>query len=267
MEASVHRRSPRIRVARPVTLLISLALVALSLVAATAGTGSASSTSELSECLGALNRVRVGAGGQGSDPNSLSAGEAAASERKSAQQRQARGITPNAMSKAPNVIIDVRWHVITKRNGTGAVSLAQIREQLAVLNDAYAGRGAAAGSANTIFRFRTKSISYTANNDWYNWSDPEVDPSDNDEAKAALHRGGFDDLNIYITGLADGLLGYATFPFDTTLTDDGIVLLNESLPGGTAAPYNEGDTATHEVGHWLGCSTPLRTAAATRATT
>jgi pregnancy-associated plasma protein-A len=252
MEASVHRRSPRIRVARPVTLLISLALVALSLVAATAGTGSASSTSELSECLGALNRVRVGAGGQGSDPNSLSAGEAAASERKSAQQRQARGITPNAMSKAPNVIIDVRWHVITKRNGTGAVSLAQIREQLAVLNDAYAGRGAAAGSANTIFRFRTKSISYTANNDWYNWSDPEVDPSDNDEAKAALHRGGFDDLNIYITGLADGLLGYATFPFDTTLTDDGIVLLNESLPGGTAAPYNEGDTATHEVGHWLG---------------
>jgi hypothetical protein len=80
MEASVHRRSPRIRVARPITLLISLALVALSLVAATAGTGSASSTSELSECLGALNRVRVGAGGQGSDPNSLSAGEAAASE-------------------------------------------------------------------------------------------------------------------------------------------------------------------------------------------
>ena len=61
-------------------------------------------------------------------------------------------------------------------------------------------------------------------------------------------------LNIYTCQPSGGILGWAYLPW--SLPEDhhlhGVVLLDESLPGGSAAPYNLGDTATHEVGHYLG---------------
>jgi hypothetical protein len=71
--------------------------------------------------------------------------------------------------------------------------------------------------------------------------------------KTALHQGTADDLNFY-TNSGGGYLGWATFPNEYTLNplQDGVVCYWASLPGSTYVPYNEGDTGTHETGHWLG---------------
>ncbi len=64
-------------------------------------------------------------------------------------------------------------------------------------------------------------------------------------------------LNIWVGNVNDGILGWATFP-DSRLGAqyDGVVLHYEAVGKAPYNPYdweyNQGRTATHEVGHWLG---------------
>ncbi|GAB2878939.1 zinc metalloprotease [Microbulbifer echini] len=143
---------------------------------------------------------------------------------------------------AGSVTVDVYFHVITDTSNNGALSNSEINAQMAVLNSAY---------ANTPFTFNLASTSVTANNAWYNVG---YDSSAEQAMKNSLRVGGAGDLNIYVANISDGLLGWATFPssYSSDPLDDGVVILTGSVPGGDAAPYNEGDTLTHEVGHWLG---------------
>ncbi len=139
-------------------------------------------------------------------------------------------------------VIPVYWHRIHASNGTGGVVTAtQISSQISVLNAAY---------ASSSFSFQLMSTDDSNNDSWYTCSGGTCET----QMKTALRIGGSNALNIYSNNMGGGLLGWATFPstYASNPKKDGVVILYSSVPGGTAAPYNLGDTATHEVGHWMG---------------
>jgi len=191
-------------------------------------------------------KVRPG-GAAKADPNELTAEQAAAREGELRQALKANAKMGPEAGIAAIVTIPVVFHVISE-NGTragGNIPDSMINSQMTILNQSYAGQF---GGVDTQFRFTLQSINRVTNAAWY-----PIPYNTNTERqmKAALRVGGKGTLNIYTGDLTNGLLGWATFPQNTLNTYDGAVILAESLPGGTASPYNLGDTATHEVGHWL----------------
>ncbi|HKX84553.1 MAG TPA: zinc metalloprotease, partial [Pyrinomonadaceae bacterium] len=140
--------------------------------------------------------------------------------------------------------INVYFHVINKGTGiaNGDVPSSQITSQINVLNAAYAPWG---------WSFNLVATTRTTNATWYTAG---YNSSAESQMKNALRQGTADDLNIYSNNMGGGLLGWATFPssYNSQPKMDGVVLLYSSLPGGSAVPYNLGDTGTHEVGHWMG---------------
>lgn len=173
-------------------------------------------------------------------------------------QRSSGGAT----ERTGTVNVNVYVHVITNSAGAGNVSDAQIAQQIQILNDAYSG---ATGGANTLYRFTLVSTNRTANDTWYTATNGTTAER---QMKTALHQGGARDLNFYTNNMGGGLLGWATFPWSYASDPlmDGVVCLYSSLPGGSASPYNLGDTATHEIGHWVGLYHTFQGGCATSAT-
>lgn len=149
-------------------------------------------------------------------------------------QRRAKGLIQDTAGG----VVNVYFHVVTDgRNGN--LRDSQIDSQMRVLNDAFGPWG---------WSFQLAGVDRTVNADWF--TDCYTDGR---QMKDALHQGGATDLNIY-TCTPGPYLGYATFPsnYQGQPQQDGVVILYSSIPHGGEPNYQEGDTATHEVGHWFG---------------
>ena len=160
-------------------------------------------------------------------------------------------LTGSTKDSGSVVTIPVYWHVVTPAGGGANVS-PLIPAQMDVLRDAYAG---------SKFAFELKGIDVTANDAWFYAA---AGSTDEQAMKSALRKGGPETLNIYTTN-GDVYLGWATpaFYYKFSPSYDGVVLWWAALPGTGLAgadaeepdgvlTYDQGDTGTHEVGHWLG---------------
>ncbi len=146
--------------------------------------------------------------------------------------------------RSPQTIkINVQFIHITN-GSSGKVSKAKRTKQVAVLNNAY-------GAYGITFDYQEDDVKNVDNPVWY---EMDFGSCAEREAKTQLHASPERNLNFYTAGLNGGLLGWATFPWDMegNRDMDGVVVLDASLPGGVAKPFDLGITAVHEVGHWLG---------------
>ncbi|UKM65822.1 zinc metalloprotease [Flavobacteriaceae bacterium GSB9] len=133
------------------------------------------------------------------------------------------------------------------------VTDGQVQSQIDVLNADFNNTNAnllPSGAVNFVNDATITDISFTLT-ETFRHEDSKSSWGTNDAIKATYppitpetH------LNIWVCNIGRGILGYAQFPGGDPATD-GIVLLYSSLPDGSAAPYNLGRTATHEIGHYL----------------
>jgi hypothetical protein len=149
--------------------------------------------------------------------------------------------------------VPVYFHVVTD-GSIGSLTNAQIDRQIRILNQTFSG---AEGGADSGFTFVLAGVTRTDNADWF-YGVGGLGGNEEHDMKAAFHQGGPNALNLYSTTAGELYLGWAYLPEITTKPGqeylDGVVFDWETIPGTSdkyAGEFDEGDTATHEVGHWL----------------
>ncbi|KAI9725644.1 MAG: hypothetical protein M1828_002929 [Chrysothrix sp. TS-e1954] len=159
----------------------------------------------------------------------------------------AAAAAPASPATASGINVDLYMHVVTTAANAGMITAAQLTKQLHEMNTAYAAHG---------IQFTLQGKTFTTNDTW------AIGASDADDTsmKTALRKGSYSALNLYFqSDLAGGMLGRCTLPTNIgsnptpiSYVADGCNIAAGTVPGGPIYGYNQGKTAVHETGHWLG---------------
>jgi hypothetical protein len=178
--------------------------------------------------------VAARGGATGLDHRDISAAERRAIERRTNARLAAKGLSGRGRAALVAKTVPVYVHVMRDAQGHGNVTDGQITQQIAALNRAF---------VSVDFSFNLIDVSRHYNTAWHY-------DRESLRYRSLTRQGGANALNIWVVNIPH--LGVATFPWDNPNAVDGIRVDPESLPGGDMIHFNEGGTAAHETGHWLG---------------
>jgi len=199
------------------------------------------------------------------------------------EQRKAQSYA-TSREEAPVVTLPVVVHIVHKGEAVGVganLSKAQIDSQIEVLNEDFRRNNADASNTPSVFQPVAADIEVefvlakrdpegldTDGVTRIKGDQSSYDFADQYELKSQSFWPSEDYLNIWVTDIDDGFIGYAQFPVsglsgldgssNFALTDGVVVDFRafgsvEKYPPASLNPaYNLGRTATHEVGHFLG---------------
>ncbi len=172
------------------------------------------------------------------------------------------------------IVIPVVVHVLHNGEAVGTgknISDAQILSQITVLNEDYQALNSdisdvpshfdsIIGNAGIQFCLAVIDPQGNAAN---GIDRVDIGPNEswNDNLKPGTIWDASQYLNIWVTELSGGTLGYTTFP-GTSQDHDGVVVdyryFGKTPSNPFSSKFNLGRTATHEIGHWLGLEHTFR---------
>lgn len=186
--------------------------------------------------------------------------------KKMKQDTDARISQPNARVEGTTYYIPIVFHIVL--TNPNLVTDAQIQAQLDTLNKDYAGLNGDSvkipaafkslyAKGNIQFKMATRTPDDVATTGITRTVAGKSSYAYTDNSVKYTALGGKDNwdptryVNVWLTNISGGILGYATFPGSSVAAEQGIVVLYSSLPGGTATRYNKGRTLSHEMGHYF----------------